>query len=128
MPCSALLVAFAAFSPEEPLRGCFKIVDVILSMVGGVGGVVVRDLEPGDFWQVVELYYGFYREVDGDPTKLGVEVGLALEEKPPSIADEFAWFAEKLRAWSAAAPCLKSLRSGEAGGNVRNREKQEKGI
>ncbi|MCU7787283.1 GNAT family N-acetyltransferase [Pyrobaculum sp. 3827-6] len=82
-------------------------------MAGGVGGVVVRDLEPGDFWQVVELYYGFYREVDGDPARLGVEVGLTLEERPPSIADEFAWFAEKLRALERGDAVFKVAEVGE---------------
>ncbi|CCC81855.1 Acetyltransferase, GNAT family [Thermoproteus tenax Kra 1] len=75
--------------------------------------MAVRDLEPRDFWQVVELYYGYYREVDEDPTRLGVEVGLALEERSPSIADEFAWFAEKLRAVERGDAVFKVAEIGE---------------
>ncbi|AEA12590.1 hypothetical protein TUZN_1110 [Thermoproteus uzoniensis 768-20] len=78
-------------------------------------GVVVRDLKPEDFWQAIDLYYGYYKEVEEDPERLGREVGLTLEERPPSLADEFAWFSETLKALERGDAVFKVA---EAGGRL----------
>ncbi|MGC8974034.1 MAG: hypothetical protein ACP5KY_07515 [Thermoproteus sp.] len=76
--------------------------------------MAVRDLKPEDFRQVIDLY-GYYREVDEDPKRLGREVGLALEKKPPSLADEFARFSEILKALERGDAVFKVA---EAGGKL----------
>ena len=49
--------------------------------------MIVRDLRPQDFSDIVEYYYRFYDEVKEDPF-----FGITLFHSKPTIGDELEWF------------------------------------
>ena len=49
--------------------------------------VLVRDLKPSDFTDIVDNYYGFYDEIREYPS-----FGITLYHKKPSLSDELNWF------------------------------------
>jgi ribosomal protein S18 acetylase RimI-like enzyme len=49
--------------------------------------LVVRELRPSDFSDVVDNYYGFYDEIRENPS-----FGIVLYRKKPSLSDELSWF------------------------------------
>ena len=49
--------------------------------------VLVRDLRPSDFSDIVDNYYRFYDEIKEDQS-----FGISLLGKKPSLSDELAWF------------------------------------
>jgi hypothetical protein len=57
-----------------------------------VGAVLVRDLRPSDFTDIVSYYYRFYDEVNEDPS-----FGIVLHHGKPSLSRELAWFSELYR-------------------------------
>lgn len=55
--------------------------------------MLIRELKPSDFDDVVETFFSFFPEAEADPS-----LGLALSRKLPSLDDERKWFSETLRA------------------------------
>jgi RimJ/RimL family protein N-acetyltransferase len=53
---------------------------------------VVRDLEWGDFADLVRNYLALYDEVRTNP-----DLGITLFEKPPTMSEEVGWFASLYR-------------------------------
>jgi RimJ/RimL family protein N-acetyltransferase len=49
--------------------------------------VIVRDLRPSDFADIVDYYYRFYDEVKENPS-----FGIVLFRSKPPMSDELAWF------------------------------------
>jgi len=49
--------------------------------------VLVRDLRPSDFTDIMDYYYRFYEEVKEDPS-----FGIVLFRSKPLISDELEWF------------------------------------
>ena len=51
--------------------------------------LLVRDLRPADFEDIVRYYYRFYDEVKENPL-----FGIVLAKERPSISEELRWFAD----------------------------------
>ena len=49
--------------------------------------LLIRDLQPSDFTDIVNYYYGFYDEIRENPS-----FGISLFLKKPSLSEELAWF------------------------------------
>lgn len=49
--------------------------------------LVIRDLRPSDFTDIVDYYYRFYDEVAENPS-----LGITLYHEKPSLSDELEWF------------------------------------
>ena len=50
-------------------------------------GIIIRELEPSDFVDIVGYYFRFYEEVKENPL-----FGVVLSSKKPSMNDELRWF------------------------------------
>jgi ribosomal protein S18 acetylase RimI-like enzyme len=53
--------------------------------------VLIREVKPSDFDDVIETFFSFFPEIDADPS-----FGLVLRREQPSIADEHKWFSDAL--------------------------------
>jgi hypothetical protein len=49
--------------------------------------LLVREIRPSDFDDIVETFYSFFPEAEADPS-----FGLMLFKERPSIDDERKWF------------------------------------
>ena len=52
----------------------------------------IREMRPGDFRDIVDNYYSYYREIKYNPS-----LGLSLMKKRPSIQYERKWFRDTLK-------------------------------
>lgn len=54
--------------------------------------MLIRDMKPSDFEDMVETFFSFFPEGDADPG-----FGLTLSRQKPTMADEHKWFSEILK-------------------------------
>ena len=64
-----------------------------LTRKNGKANVIVRELRPSDFKEVIDNYYSMYDEAERDPWA----VGILLFETKPSLKDERKWFKEAIK-------------------------------